>query len=203
MSTDRVIVLAAGRGLRAGGPKALHRVHNRPWWHIQRKRLALVGLPVVWVISDRVRASMTEHGGPPPDSVIADELSPMFTSVLAGCTAIAELHRSTRGVFILPVDVPAPNPTVFNTLARATAHPSAVAAALPTHNSQRGHPVYLSWPLVTSRLLSPSTPADSRLDHLIEDARVEVPVTDPGVLINLNTADDFTAWANVEYIRPG
>ncbi len=201
MSTDRVIVLAAGRGLRAGGPKALHRVHNRPWWHIQRERLALVGLPVVWVISDRVCAGMSVDGGPPPDSVIADELSPMFTSVLAGCTAIADLHQSTRGVFILPVDVPAPSPTVFNTLARAIAHLSTVAAALPTHNIQRGHPVYLSWPLVTSRLLTTTTPADSRLDHLIEDARVEVPVTNPGVLINLNTVDDFAAWANVQYTR--
>lgn len=202
MSTDRVIVLAAGCGVRAGGPKALHRVSGRPWWHIQRERLALAGLPVVWVISDRVRISMASDGGPPQSAVIADELSPMFTSLLAGCAAISNLNQPTCGVFILPVDVPVPNPSVFDALARGIAHRSTAVAALPTYNGKHGHPVYLSWPFVTSRLLSPATPAGSRLDHLIEDARVEVPITDPGVLINLNTANDFAAWADAQQSSP-
>ncbi len=185
---DSVIVLAAGRGVRAGGPKALHSVQGRAWWEIQRERLERVGLPVVWVVSPRVREGI---GTADLRMVVADELAPMFASVLAGAREIALQSDRVRGVFVLPVDVPAPDRRVFEALARAV---GSSGAAIPVHHGERGHPVYVSWDLVRGRVLGAG--ADARLDHLIEDGRMEVSVDDPGVLDNLNTAADFDVWAS-------
>ena len=49
-----VVVLAAGRGTRMGGPKALMEVRGRVWWRWQREWLApaeAAGATVVWLVS--------------------------------------------------------------------------------------------------------------------------------------------------------
>ncbi len=180
---DHVIVLAAGRGLRAGGPKALHGVGGRSWWQIQQERLAHVGLPVVWVVSERVRAGM--GAAAPEQTVLADEMAPMFASVLVGADHVAR-KGGARGVFVLPVDVPASSADVFTDVARCA------DAAIPVHAGQHGHPLYLSWTLVRERILGASP--EGRLDRLIADVRTEVEVGDPSVAINLNTPEDFLRW---------
>jgi CTP:molybdopterin cytidylyltransferase MocA len=205
---DHVIVLAAGRGVRAGGPKALHRVGTESWWVVQQKRLARVGLPVTWVVSERVRDGMAAGGGMPESVVIADEHAPMFASVLVGMESVdrrsrerrsGETAAAIRGVFILPVDVPAPSKDVFTRLAAALGAPGSAAAAIPTHYGRHGHPVYVSWPFVSTRILGVAQTPDARLDRLIGRARVEVPVEDAGVCVNLNTAEEFEAWARGEW----
>ncbi|HMN40282.1 MAG TPA: NTP transferase domain-containing protein [Phycisphaerales bacterium] len=184
---DYVIVLAAGRGVRAGGPKALHVVNGRPWWEIQRERLERVGLPMVWVVSERVRTGMGEKA--PERVVIADEMAPMFASVLAGVREVAQ-RGGANGVFVLPVDVPTPGAQVFR---RLSACPS---AAVPVHGGVHGHPVYISWNVVSQHVL-PARP-DDRLDRLIESERAEVAVDHPAVAVNLNTPDDFRRWEREE-----
>ena len=54
----RVLVLAAGRGRRMGGPKALMMVEGEPWWMRQRRRIAEVGIPMTWVVSPQVLDEM-------------------------------------------------------------------------------------------------------------------------------------------------
>ncbi len=207
---DHVIVLAAGRGVRAGGPKALHRVGTEVWWTVQQKRLARVGLPVTWVVSERVRDGMAAGGAMPERVVIADEHAPMFASVLAGMESVDRRSRerrsgeppsAIRGVFILPVDVPAPSKDVFTRLAAALTTPGSPAAAIPTHDGQHGHPVYVSWPFASTRILGVAQTPDARLDRLIGRARIEAPVDDSGVLMNLNTSEDFEVWARGEWCK--
>jgi CTP:molybdopterin cytidylyltransferase MocA len=186
--TEHVIVLAGGRGVRAGGPKALHVVNGRAWWEIQRERLECVGLPVTWVVSERVLAGMRAGGSRLPERVaLADEMAPMFASVKAGIARVAA-DGGARGVFVLPVDVPAAGAPVFTMLGARE------GAAIPTHKGEHGHPVYIAWSVVERRVI-PASDGD-RLDRLIEDVRAEVPVTDASVAINLNTAEEFTDWAN-------
>ncbi len=192
---DWVIVLAAGRGLRAGGPKALHTVHGRAWWQSQQDRLKPAGMQTIWVVSERVLACMRSDGSTPEHIVVADDSAPMFASIAAGARAISSLHSTPSGVFVLPVDVPAPSTIVFASLSQAIPHTSPIAAAIPTHCEHRGHPVYLRWTFVASHILVANS-ATARLDQLIGDARVEVPVPDASVLNNLNTAEDFAAWAS-------
>ncbi len=91
------------------------------------------------------------------------------------------------GVYVLPVDVPAPLPDVFNALAGA-------AVAVPTCAGKSGHPVYLSSEWIERVLLPVAGRRDGRLDELIRPDALHVPVTDPSVTVNLNTPDDVATW---------
>lgn len=173
------VVLAAGRGRRMGGPKALMRVVGREWWRLQEERLEHAGVHRVWVVSPAVRAQVRGL-----TTAEADPDAPMFASVLAGMRA-----APGAGLFILPVDVPAPGPDVWRLLAAA----ADAGVAVPTSHGERGHPIALSRPWI-DRVLSRAGHED-RLDHLIGPDVVEVPVADPGVLANLNTPGDVRAWA--------
>lgn len=183
MSDQAVIVLAAGRGTRMGTPKALMSVNNQPWWRLQTRRLSRVGMRQVWVVSDEVRAAM----GEPSDATLVngDPKAPMFSSILAGVRALVDAPPT--GVFILPVDVPAPSESVWSALA---GHGSEATA--PVFESRRGHPVWLSWTFVADHVL-PADP-DARLDALVDGHLSEVAVTDPDVAANLNTPADLQAW---------
>jgi CTP:molybdopterin cytidylyltransferase MocA len=149
----------------------------------------------MWVVSERVLAAMQSEGSIPEHTILADDSAPMFASIAAGAHAIARLDAAPSGAFVLPVDVPAPEPTVFALLSRAIPHTSPAVAAIPTLRQVRGHPVYLRWNFVASHILS-ANPANARLDQLIGDARIEVPVPDASVIENLKTTQDFAAWAS-------
>jgi CTP:molybdopterin cytidylyltransferase MocA len=99
------IVLAAGRGRRMGGPKALMTVGGLPWWQTQESRLAAAGVQRLWVVSAEVERAMRSGPAVAPPLVPADPDAPMFESVRAGVSAAG---AASGGAFILPVDVPAP-----------------------------------------------------------------------------------------------
>jgi CTP:molybdopterin cytidylyltransferase MocA len=181
------IVLAAGQGKRMGGPKALMGVGGRPWWLVQQERLAEAGAPALWVVSNTVFREMVNSEEPPARGLVADSAAPMFESIRRGVEA-ARPHAS-RGVFILPVDVPAPPAMTWEALAAAAGD----RVAVPTFGGEHGHPVALSaaW-LARSFPLAPD--AEDRLDHLIEGHVSYLAVDDPTVVVNLNTPDEVAAW---------
>jgi CTP:molybdopterin cytidylyltransferase MocA len=168
-----------------GGPKALMPVAGRAWWKVQEERLAHAGVARTWVVSDPVRRAISTHAHPPAHMASADPDAPMFASVLAGAAAAGP----GAGLFILPVDVPAPARYVFLALRAAAQH----RASVPTLHGHRGHPIALS-PSWAARALAHANP-DQRLDHLTARDTVEVEVSDPAVLVNLNTPEDAAAWA--------
>jgi CTP:molybdopterin cytidylyltransferase MocA len=100
-----------------------------------------------------------------------------------------------RGVFVLPVDVPAPGAGVFENLAGALGGDPHAVAAIPTFRREHGHPVYVSWAFARECTLHVDGVAEARLDRLIGERRVEVEVEDEGVVVNLNTTADFETWA--------
>jgi CTP:molybdopterin cytidylyltransferase MocA len=181
-----VIVLAAGRGTRMGGPKATMSVGGRPWWMWQSERLAAAGVAAVWVVSPVVRAAMAGgKSGIQPAMVDGSPDAPMFESVRAGLEFVGASR--VRGVFVLPVDVPAARMDVWAALAGAGA-----GAAAPSYRGVHGHPIYLDWGLV-ERDVATAGP-DARLDEIIEGRIVYVDVDDPAVAVNLNTPEDVCAW---------
>ncbi len=189
---DRVLVLAAGRGTRMGTPKALMRVGGEPWWAVQQRRIDDAGPAQTWVVSAPVRTAMVEQGAR-LDCVTADGGLPMFESLVAGLVRLGD--DPPRGVFVLPVDVPAPGRGVFGVLPG----PGAVA---PVYRGKPGHPVYLSWGWVRRRILTPgqggAAPPLSgdqrRLDRLLAGEVVRVEVDDPATVANLNTPEDLERW---------
>ncbi len=182
---DVVLLLGAGRGQRMGMPKALMRVGGRPWWQIQEERLEATGRPGVWVLSDRVLASM----GPvrPSGTIVrARDAAPMFESVVRGLEAIGR----ARGVFVQPIDVPLASGGVLDRLAASG------EVAMPAHGGRHGHPLYLRWSFVEVRVLGSG---GDRLDAITRDVRTMVEVDDPLVVLNLNRPEDLRGLE--DYLR--
>ena len=183
------LVLAAGRGTRMGCPKALMTYRATPWWAWQQERLARAGVEATWVVSETVHAAMiSKHDDQPlPRLVRADDSAPMFASILAGINSL-EL-ATVAGVFILPVDTPAP--TTTDTWAALA---GAGTVAIPTCRGARGHPVALPIDWIVSTLLPAAAGADPstlRLNSLAAPSARLIGVADPAVSINLNTPDDL------------
>lgn len=164
-----------------GTPKALMMAGAEPWWSHQQRRAERIGIRTLWVVSEAVRAAMTDAT---PTLVVADPRAPMFASLHAGIAAVRA--DPFDGMFVLPVDVPVPTPPVFAALAGRW------ASAVPVFRGRRGHPAWLSRDSALALLLA--DPASSRLDDVLRHGAREVGVDDPDVAVNLNTPDDLAAW---------
>ncbi len=188
---DVAMILAAGRGIRMGGPKALMMVGGRAWWQEQRERLRAAGVRDVWVVSPVVFEAMKGEADAPERIVLSDADAPMFASIVAGVLSLRD--HPPRGVCLLPVDVPAPSADTWSALGGGE------SPCIPRCENRRGHPVWLPWNFV-ERLILPWAPdgewvARTRLDHLIAAELVEIIVKDAGVLVNLNTPEDVERWS--------
>jgi len=117
---------------------------------------------------------------------MGDPGAPMFSSVLRGIESLRA--RPPRGVFVLPVDVPAPGADVWEELG------SEERVRVPVYAGKRGHPVYLPWEWVRTHVLDANLDWAARLDELVQGEEVEVEVDDPSVAINLNTPEDVAAF---------
>ncbi len=175
-----------------GAPKALMDVGGTPWCRVQRERLDRLELPVTWVISPALFTQARTLG-------VLDAISPrltsspdapMFESILSGVAHLFPVSAGAGGLFILPVDVPAPAPEVWRNLARAP------HVGVPSFRGAHGHPVFLTWRWVESRLIpaAMSAAAAHRLDTLIAPDANLIEVDDPDIAVNLNTPDDVTQW---------
>ncbi len=111
-----------------------------------------------------------------------------------------------HGAYVLPIDVPAPSPDVWQALAEALGEPRSLrkpgkdpecpTAAVPVlaGGTSGGHPVLLSGDLVDRVRTLART---ARLDHVLREDGVlvsRVVVSDPRVRMNLNELAD---WARV------
>ncbi|HEY6461043.1 MAG TPA: NTP transferase domain-containing protein [Polyangiaceae bacterium] len=200
-----VVILAAGRSSRLGEPKGLVLVEGTPW--ILRQLDAIGGRRVVVVLGhdrDRYLASVPELAARAHVVTNPDPERGPFSSLQVGLAA-SEPGVST---FVLPVDVPAAGESVWTALEAALAAGAAVpgrteapleapsadiSAAIPEHEGRGGHPVLLGAGLAAEIL---GLPASSRLDEVLRRPRararvVRVPVSDPRVRLNLNTAEDW------------
>lgn len=192
LGNSMTLVLAAGRGTRMGGPKALMTFQGHPWWRYQSDRLVSVGVRQLWVVSPEVDRVMSEHPDACCNRVVADPMQPMFESLIVGIRSLEEHPPSM--IFVLPVDVPVPDRSTHIALADAG------GVAIPIHRGRTGHPVMLSWPWIQDQLLpiigDGRDRAAIRLDQMTSTFAQRVEVADASVVINLNTPCDMARWCN-------
>ncbi|OGS01895.1 MAG: hypothetical protein A2V88_12975 [Elusimicrobia bacterium RBG_16_66_12] len=178
MSGARVLLLAAGRGRRAGGPKAwrphgdttLLGAHLRFFdgflgpgalsvsiqeeW---RARCAALSPKAVWVAAD-------------PDA-----------SPLSSLQALNDASPAVRS-FVLHVDMPVFERSVYRTLSQASGD-----AVAPVHDGRRGHPVLLSASIMAE--IARLDPKTGRLDAFLKTKTVvEVAVATGAIHLNMNEA---------------
>ncbi len=204
-----VVVLAAGRGSRMGGPKTLMRVDGRAWWEDQHERLVSLGGECRWVVTEQVRRGMYDgewKAAEGIEMVVVESGRPMFDSLFHGIAAWLNEHggaESVAGVYVLPVDVPVAKGDVWRVLREAAVGRPAVPVYAKEEGAAaaRGHPVYLPTTWIVSELVPAVREAaawnkmdELRLDRLIGTSRVLQSVDDPAVIANLNTHADVRAW---------
>jgi molybdenum cofactor cytidylyltransferase len=191
-----LVVLAAGEGRRLGGPKALLTWPLLPqrWLvplavaHVESRpecgRILCVTRPEVAAVLRRhapttwsARVRLVEATPPDP----------------AGSLAAAALLVDDEVVLVTPVDVPPASAAVVAALVDALADP-AVLAARPLHAGRRGHPVALRGaPL--ARYRDPEPPPLRDFLRGLGAAVADVPVDDPQILVDIDSADDLAAWS--------
>lgn len=188
------LVLNAGQSLRMGKPKAslsLNLPVDPSQTFLDRAtELAAVGCshgPRVIVCSP---ANLREVDG----FITTTNRNPekgMYSSIVVGVRAILEISESIPSVMILLIDHPVVKPeTILRLWAVHEEHPEAVV--VPRYEKLAGHPVVLA-PAIVDRVANGNR--RSRLDKVISEAQVvEMPVSDAGVVLNINTPEAYRKY---------
>lgn len=181
------ILTAAGRSSRMGRPKALLDWGGRPL--IQHQVEALAGLrEVVVVLGHDAPAIRPFVPGGPTVRVVEnpDYHLGRSSSLLAG---FRTLRGTPAGVLVVAVDQPIA-PTALAELLHA--HRPGSPIAQPAFRGQRGHPVLFRGDLLPELLAIGDAPEGLRsVVARHREARQEVPVRDPDVLLDLNAPADY------------
>lgn len=188
------IVLAAGRSSRTSVPKGLQQVGGSSWIERQVKELQKYRFAkTILVLGFHAETYRTALDGHTFCTIVENakpELGP-FSSLITGITALGTFSGRT---FVLPLDVPCPKTDVWKALAEP---PESVV--LPQFGGRTGHPVLLSKKFLDSLLLVDFSHPDARLDRQIRQLSAlekrHIAVSDPDVLLNLNTDADFRMLA--------
>lgn len=218
LNTYPLIILAAGRSSRFGFPKGLARLPDgRVWIQSQLEMAKNIGFQKCILMLgpdqelyqaplemfhqqiqhdinsatakvDAVPASfsLTVLNNPLPETGAWASLLIALKSLLA-----SEAQDTFPGVFLLPIDVPISDTSVWHNLQARLS--SQVLAAVPMFKERSGHPVLLSHALSLSILSSAHS--FERLDHFLKGqipgTIAKVAVSDAQVCLNINTQQDW------------
>jgi CTP:molybdopterin cytidylyltransferase MocA len=180
MNGARVLVLAAGRGRRSGGPKAWRPYEGTTLLEAQLSffrgffgdKNISIAIQKEWLERCSVLSAQARWVPVDPDAHPIDSLQKLI--------AASPAERS----FVLHVDMPVFLRSVYEDLWKSPAD-----AVAPTFGGHRGHPVLLSPKALAE--ISRLDPAKDRLDHWLRGHHVaEVPVSTGVIHLNLNEPND-------------
>jgi CTP:molybdopterin cytidylyltransferase MocA len=146
------VVLAAGRGRRAGGPKALLRIGGATFLERVASLLARPGVDATVVVLGHEAARVRAESPLPPGSVVVVNEAyddGMLGSVVAGVDA-AET-AGADAILLHPVDHPLVAVATIDAVADAMR--AGALIAVPSHGGRRGHPGGFArgaWPALRS-----------------------------------------------------
>jgi CTP:molybdopterin cytidylyltransferase MocA len=175
-------ILAAGRGRRAGGPKAwrLHEGRSLLAHHVAfvtrqaSPENVAISIQAEWL--ERCRALHAHIRWVPTDP----DAQP-----IASLQRLTQVLPLTRWSFVYHVDMPLWRSTVFDVLGNAASDAGAAEALVPTCDDRGGHPIVLAASLATP--LASLDPKSDRLDHWLRSRRtLRVPINERVVLENWN-----------------
>ncbi|MEX0907139.1 MAG: nucleotidyltransferase family protein [Gemmatimonadota bacterium] len=183
------VILAAGRSARMEQPKALLTVGPDTFLERAAQTLRQAGCRRIWVVAGSDATWLDLAAGLGLELVINAE--PSSEQVDSLRLVLRALPPDTAGVLVLPVDLPlVQEQTATAMMAAFQAAPCTLV--LPFHNTVAGHPVLLGSALFDEVL---NTELEEGIRTLImSHARdlCEVKVDDPGILIDIDTPDDYS-----------
>lgn len=186
------IVLAAGASSRMGRPKALLPCGRSDLTFAASVMLALRdgGLDDVLVVGrvgdDALRVEVELRGGRFVDNTRADE--GQLSSVIAGLN-VAD-RPGVHAVLVTPVDAPLVAATSVAALLRAF-EASRPPVARCVHRGRHGHPVVFARRVFDELRHADSSRGAKAVVHAHRDRVLDVEVDDPGVLVDVDSVDDY------------
>lgn len=185
------LIVAAGESRRMGSCKVLLPAGGVPLVRIVATTLLDAGLsPVLAVLGFRAPEVAAALAGLPVICTTNPRFAQgMGTSLAAG---VAALPSPTTSAVIALGDMPGVLPETIRALLLAR---GSRGIAVPTYGGQRGHPVVFEMQRYRAWLehLGGDRGARALLVTHPEDV-VEVPVEDPGVVLDLDTQEEYLAW---------
>jgi CTP:molybdopterin cytidylyltransferase MocA len=133
------VILAAGRGTRMGGPKALLALDGETFLQRAASLLLRPGIDAVTAVVGHEADRVAREAGLPPTVGLllnARYEEGMLGSILAGLEAAEE--GGADAVLVHPVDHPLTEPETVDAVVGALRRGAIVA--VPTHGGRRGHP---------------------------------------------------------------
>jgi molybdenum cofactor cytidylyltransferase len=188
------VVPACGQSTRMGRPKLALPLGGRTVIEYVVGALRDGGVArVLVVVGPHVPELVPLAAGAGADVLALTEPTPdMRATVEAGLAWVEEHHRPHPEECwpLAPADHPAFSAGVVRQLLFSGADPSR-SIVVPVHEGRRGHPTLLRWRHAAGiRALPPGTGINAYL-RLHANETLELPVTDPGVLANLDTPEDY------------
>lgn len=193
------LLLAAGRGTRMGGSKALMMFHGEPWIEFQIRQILEAKFDNILIVtnpetSEAIEELTMRHSKVQVFSNPDPERGP-FSSL-----QILIKENSESSAFISPMDVPLKASTLIQM--RDVWHKlHKTEALIPSHKEQRGHPVVLSAELQAKILKMPIDGKDSRLDVVLRNLpdfqKYILEVEDDFVPLNINTPEDLESLSQI------
>ena len=186
------IVLAAGASVRMGRPKAL--LPMTPGGTILGRVLGTLAdagvAPLVVVARDALL--MDDAWQDPRAGQVRVGINPQpergqLSSLVCGIEAI---DPAAAAVLMTPVDIPLVRTTTVESIVRAWARDRAVLVR-PLHAGRHGHPVIFGRPLLDALVLADLAEGAKPVVRSFAREGITVPVDDPGVLIDLDTPEEY------------
>lgn len=179
------LVLAGGKSERMGSPKALLRFEGETFVERILRVVDESQIGPRVVVAGEHLAEIRVVLGDVPVVFNPDYESGMTTSFQAGIRALPE---DVEGVVVFLVD----HPLVSSDTVRALlGHRQAARVVVPVYRGRRGHPVYFSREFMSRILAVGPEVGVNTLVRSENDRVVEVPLQDPGVLVDVDTPEDF------------
>jgi molybdenum cofactor cytidylyltransferase len=180
------IVLAAGKSERMGRPKALLSLRGRTFIENILGVISRSPVEQTVVVVGHHRDEIEPHITTSARIVFnPDYEQGMITSIQAG---IRSLPPGTSGALLFLVDHPLVDSESIHLLV-ANAAPDRIV--VPVFEGRRGHPVFFG-AMVLEEVLALSTSEGANIVVRRDPSRiVQVPVNSPGVLVDVDTPEDF------------
>jgi len=183
------VILAAGESKRMGTPKALLKIGDRPFINHIAAQLASSHLDLIYaVLGDKAELIQ-----PVLDKSINIIHNTDFHGGQASSlkVAISKIqYENCDGAMVALVDHPLISASVVSRLMESF-YQSKKRIIVPTHGGKRGHPVLYSREVFPEILDAPADRSAKSIRLANLEETLEVEVDDPGVLVDIDTPQDY------------
>lgn len=190
--TPRIVAIvpAAGHSRRMGQPKLLLKLGEKTVIARVVEALRTAGIEKILVVVRSDDLPLAEEVRRTSAELVVPEIAPpdMRASVERALDALNPAGNEWDGWMLIPADHPTLEPHVITQLIAAW---DRTRIAVPTWQGRRGHPTLFPW---TTAVEVSQLPGDKGLNTLLRsqpDRVLEVPASSDGVLIDLDTPEDW------------